>query len=172
MSIRNWKWWSPAAMFGLFAWNGTTPLSSLSDLNEPRIGVLSDALKHPLAFEAIGFSLRNLGHISSLNPNGDAFSQFFAVFERNGSHDAEPSPITGKYVIDGSRVTFIPLNPLRPGLTYRAVLQVPDMATQESLTGIAIYCDVAIPTLPATHQVALESATSGSVASNKGVEIM
>jgi hypothetical protein len=145
-----WKFWSPAALLGLFAGNSVTPLSSLADIDEPRIGIVHDASLQPVAFEATGLSRRELRYLKSAAPKSDACSRIFAVFQANGSEDVSTSPISGSYVVDGDRLKFLPCHPLQAGLKYLAVLQVHGiLPADRPLSGVAVHCEIAIPGPPA-----------------------
>ena len=123
------------------------PLSSLADVGEPRIGVVSDSFKQPLAFEATGISQPELDQLDSRSASESACAEFFAVYLVSDREELSPTPISGSYLIDRGRMTFVPFHRLRAGVKYRAVLQIPGVAItgQSTSTMITVHCEIAIP---------------------------
>ena len=144
--LRNWKWWSPVGTMARLGWSGIAPLSSLADIGEPRIGITSDAYRQPVILEACGISPRTLAILSRTAPNNAAFSQMFAVYQLDEASQTDPTPVSGHYIIDYSRLTLILHQPLTEGKTYRAVLQLNDAALGEpSAFTFTISCDFVVP---------------------------
>lgn len=148
--LRNWKWWSPVGTMARLGWSGIAPLSSLADIGEPRIGITSDAYRQPVILEACGISPRTLAILSRTAPNNAAFSQMFAVYQLDEASQTDPTPVSGHYIIDYSRLTLILHQPLTEGKTYRAVLQLNDAAwvnlrPSHSQSRATSWCQCAVP---------------------------
>jgi hypothetical protein len=129
MIAPNRKWWPPAAIAGLLAGDVMAMPTIPSHTVELRIGVVSDTFQQPLLFEATGLPKSQLERLKSLRTFDPAFSKVFAVYVVSDTPEVanEDLPsISGYYVIDGSRLTFVPRHPLKAGLTYRAVLRIPE----------------------------------------------
>ncbi len=127
MVAKSKSWWPRATVFGLIAWKGGSPLSALADIGEPRIGVVIDSHQCPQSFAAEGLAASELLSLKSLLSFDPAFADVFAIYVVNpevSSTDEVNPPVSGNYWIDGKRLNFIPRHPLKPGLTYRAVLKV------------------------------------------------
>lgn len=152
MVARNARWWSRATALGLLAWDGWSPLSALADIGEPKIGIVVDLQDQPLAFEAVGLSRTELLPYQSLFTFDPAFQDVFAVYVVT-TDDKSDKPnlqaMAGRYSINGARITFVPRHPLKPGLTYRAVLKVRTDVDNESQKAsvVTIEREYAVPIL-------------------------
>ena len=137
------KWWTPAFALRQLGWRGFSPLSALSDFGEPRIGIMSDAFRTPVLFEACGLSSSTIAPLRASAPSDPQFSQIFSVHAVNADDTTVPAPLAGRYLIDRSRLTFIPDQPLQSGQTYRAVLRVlNEDASAGDLSRFVIHRDI------------------------------
>ncbi|WP_010584055.1 hypothetical protein [Schlesneria paludicola] len=118
------KWWSAVATLSRLGWTGSTPLASLADIGEPRIGVMSDAFMRPMLIEACGLSSAALARLRRSAPDDPEFSQILSVHVVDSDDSTVTAPLAGHYVLDRTRLTFIPNAPLQSGHAYRAILRV------------------------------------------------
>ena len=149
MVIRSRRWWPHAALFGFFAWDSGVPLSALSDIGEPRIGIVQDLLQRPQLFEAVGLTASELASLKSLLTFDPAFADVFAVYVVNpdDAKDRSNPPVSGNYVIEGQTLVFVPRHPLKAGVSYRVVLKVRGLSNPQNgqSSDVIIEREFAIP---------------------------
>jgi hypothetical protein len=143
----NWNWWRHPPTFGLRARPDQSSQGLFFEDDEPRIRVIKDDLQHPIQFEAIGLSHHELLRLRHAPVSDIAYSSVFAVFAVNAAPSALTSTVIGTYSIKGSRLTFVPHQPLRPDVTYRAVLHIRDNDDPDTrpMSDINIHHEVEVP---------------------------
>lgn len=124
MVASNWKWWQRPPAFGLRARFDQSSRGLFVEDDEPRIGVITDELHRPIRFEAIGLSHHDLYRLGQTSVVDTVFSNVFVVFASSSA--ATTTLVPGSYAIQGSRLIFVPLQPLLHDVTYRAVLYLRD----------------------------------------------
>lgn len=85
---------------------------------------MNDAFMRPLLIEACGLPFAVLSRLRRSVPNDPAFTQILSIHTVDSNDNVDPVPLTGHYVLDRSRLTFIPDTPLQAGHAYRAILRI------------------------------------------------
>ena len=94
----------------------------------PAIRTLSDKSDRPYAFEAVGLSSELLSRLKKLDDSHERFSQLFSVYVVDKTTDTDLPAMAGAYSVEGSSLRFTPRFSFRPGMHYRAVLQLEPLA--------------------------------------------
>ena len=117
----------------------------------PAVRVLNDKSGRAYAFEAVGLSAVQLSKWAKLDDSHERFSQLFAVYVVDKVTDVDLPAVAGTYSVEASSLRFTPRFSLRPGMSYRAILKLEELAAKSKSVAVqrgsnkSLTCDLAIP---------------------------
>jgi len=148
-----WNRWSRR----FASWGLSSGLSTYSLLafgaEEPRIRLVEDESQYPIAIEVVGLTEYDLPPLSRNGVDAADFAQQMSVIETTNRGDSLPL-VSGTYQVQRGALRFTPSTPLQPGLTYRVVLHLNDLANQGDSSRGWLETEIIVPTIASSGTVA------------------
>lgn len=143
---RLWNHWSRR----FASWSLSSGLSTCSLLaygaEEPRIRLVNDASQRPIAIEVTGLTDYDIPPAARHGVDSVEFAHLMAVVAGT-NHGDKQSLVSGTYRVERGSLRFTPQSPFEPGLIYRVVLHLNDLANHESPSRGWLESRIIVPTI-------------------------